>query len=89
MPVEQIVGLGQKSLMEVLLLAGPILGIAIIVALLVNIMQVLTSLQEMTISTVPRLLAAAGGLFFLMPWMWRHLGQFTVQMLSDFRVYLR
>jgi len=88
-PVEQIVGLGQKSLMEVLLLAGPILGIAIIVALLVNIMQVLTSLQEMTISTVPRLLAAAGGLFFLMPWMWRHLGQFTVQMLSDFRVYLR
>jgi flagellar biosynthetic protein FliQ len=89
MPLQQIVGLGQKSLMEVLLLAGPILGIAIIVSLLVNIAQVLTSLQEMTISTVPRLLAAAAGLFFLMPWMWRHLGQFTVQMLSDFRVYLR
>lgn len=89
MPMEQIVGLGQKSLMEVLLLAGPILGIAIVVALLVNIVQVLTSLQEMTISTVPRLLAAAAGLFFLMPWMWRHLGQFTVQMLSDFRIYSR
>jgi len=89
MPVEQIVALGQKSLMEVLLLAGPILGIAIAVALLVNIVQVLTSLQEMTISTVPRLLAAAGALFFLMPWMWRHLGQFTVQMLSDFRLYGR
>ena len=89
MPLEQIVSLGQKSLMEVLLLAGPILGIAVVVALLVNILQVLTSLQEMTISTVPRLLAAAGALFFLMPWMWRHLGQFTVQMLSDFRVYLR
>jgi len=89
MPMEQIVGLGQKSLMEVLLLAGPILGIAIVVSLLVNIVQVLTSLQEMTISTVPRLLAAAAGLFFLMPWMWRHMAQFTVQMLSDFRIYLR
>jgi len=89
MPMEQIVGLGQKSLLEVLLLAGPILGIAIIVSLLVNIVQVLTSLQEVTISTVPRLLAAAGGLFLLMPWMWRHIGQFTVQMLSDFRIYLR
>ena len=87
--MEQIVGLGQKSLMEVLLIAGPILGIAIVVSLLVNIVQVLTSLQEVTISTVPRLLAAAAGLFFLMPWMWRHMAQFTVQMLSDFRVYLR
>jgi flagellar biosynthetic protein FliQ len=89
MPMEQIVGLGQKSLMEVLLLAGPILGVAIIVSLLVNIVQVLTSLQEVTISTVPRLLASAAALFFLMPWMWRHLGQFTVQMLSDFRIYVR
>ena len=89
MPMQQIVGLGQKSLLEVLLLAGPILGIAIIVSLLVNIVQVLTSLQETTISTVPRLLAAAAGIFFLMPWMWRHVGQFTVQMLSDFRTYLR
>jgi len=87
--MEQIIGLGQKSLMEVLLLAGPILGIAIVVSLLVNIVQVLTSLQEMTISSVPRLLAAAAGLFFLMPWMWRHMAQFTVQMLSDFRIYLR
>jgi len=89
MPMEQIVGLGQKSLMEVLLLAGPILGIAIVVSLAINIVQVLTSLQEVTISTVPRLLASATALFVLMPWMWRHLGQFTVQMLSDFRIYLR
>jgi flagellar biosynthetic protein FliQ len=89
MPLEQIVGLGQKSLLEVLLLAGPILGIAIVVSLLVNVVQVLTSLQEMTISTVPRLLAAASALFLLMPWMWRHMAQFTVQMLSDFRIYAR
>lgn len=89
MPMEQIVGLGQKSLMEVLLLAGPIVGVAIVVSLLVNIVQVLTSLQEVTISTVPRLLASATALFVLMPWMLRHLGQFMVQMLADFRIYLR
>ena len=55
------------------MLAGPILAIAVVVSLLVNIVQVLTSLQDMTISTVPRLLATAAALFFLMPWMWRQL----------------
>jgi len=89
MPIEQIVGLAQRSMTEVLILAGPILAIAIVVSLLVNVVQVLTSLQDMTISTVPRLLAAATGLFLLMPWMWRQMGAFTTQVMSDFTVYLR
>jgi len=74
---------------EVFLLATPILAIAVLVSLLVSIVQVLTSLQETTISSVPRLLAVGGGLFFLMPWMWRQMCQFTLQMLSDFHPYLR
>jgi flagellar biosynthetic protein FliQ len=51
--------------------------------------QVLTSLQDNTLSIVPRLLAAAGGLMVLMPWMLRKLSLFTVQMLADFRPLLR
>jgi flagellar biosynthetic protein FliQ len=77
------------TLQQVVLLAGPILAIAVAVSLLVNIIQVLTSLQEATISTVPRLLAVAAGAFFLMPWMWRQLSQFTISLLSDFRPYIR
>ena len=58
---------------EVFLLASPILAIAVTVSLLINIVQVLTSLQETTISAVPRLLAVGSGIFFLMPWMWRQI----------------
>ncbi len=89
MDVDQVVQLGRMTLQEVVLLAMPILAIAILVSLVINIVQVLTSLQEMTISTVPRLLATAGAVFFLMPWMWRHLCSFTLQLLSDFHRYLK
>jgi len=51
--------------------------------------QVLTSLQDNTISSVPRLLATAVGAILLMPWMLRKLTLFTLQMFSDFRPLLR
>jgi flagellar biosynthetic protein FliQ len=85
----QVVELGQKTLLEVFQLGGPILAIAIAISLLVNVVQVLTSLQDTTISTVPRLLGAAAGVFVLMPWMWRQLAQFTVQIFSNFSAYAR
>jgi flagellar biosynthesis protein FliQ len=68
---------------------GPILGVAITVSLVVNVGQVLTSLQDNTVSTVTRLLVTGAALFFMMPWMWRHLGHYTLVTLSDFRGYLQ
>jgi len=89
MPLEQVVDLGRMTMKEVFLLASPILALAVAVSLLINIIQVLTSLQETTLSAVPRLLAVGTGLFFLMPWMWRQLCQFTLGLLSDFHPYVR
>ena len=89
MPADQIVNLARTTLQEVVVLTLPVLAVVIGVSLIINVMQVLTSLQEITISTVPRLFATAGALFLLMPWMWRHLGQFTVKTFADLQQYLR
>jgi flagellar biosynthetic protein FliQ len=89
MDVDQVVLLGRMTLQEVVILAGPVLAVAIVVSLAVNIAQVLTSLQDMTVSTVARLMATGGALFFLMPWMWRHIATFTLSTFSDFRVYMK
>ncbi len=75
-------------LQEVMILVGPILAVAIVVSLVVNILQTLTSLQDNTVSTVIRLLVTGAALFLMMPWMWRHLAHYTLTVLSDFKVYL-
>ncbi len=89
MPVEQVVQLGQRTLLEVFRLGGPILGVALVVSLLINVLQVLTSLQDTTISTVPRLLASAAAIFFLLPWMWRHISLFTIDLFNTLGNYPR
>ncbi len=89
MDIDQVVLLGRMMLQEVVVLAGPILAVAIVVSLTVNIVQVLTSLQDTTVSTAARLIATGGALFVCMPWMWRHLANFTLSTFSDFHEYLK
>lgn len=89
MGTDAVVSLGRMMLEEVMLLTAPILLVAICVSLLVNIVQVLTSLQDQTLSTVPRLLATGTALFILMPWMWRHLSTYTTLLFSDFSKVLQ
>jgi flagellar biosynthetic protein FliQ len=89
MSPEMIVVLGQRTLQMAVLLAAPLLVSLALVSLAINLVQVLTSLQDNTISSVPRLLATAVGAILLMPWMVRNLAFFTVQMLADFRPLLR
>jgi flagellar biosynthesis protein FliQ len=66
-----------------------LLIVATVVSLLINIAQVLTSLQETTIAHVPKLFTVAAAVLLIMPWMTRRLVAFTVQVLSDFRPFTR
>ena len=84
MGVDQVVLLARLMLQEVVILVAPILLAAIMVSLVVNVLQVLTSLQDQTLSQVPRLLVTGGALFLMMPWMWRHLAHYTLNLLTDF-----
>ena len=89
MGTDQVVTMGRLMLTEVAILVAPILALVIAVSFVISVVQVLTSLQDQTLTTVPRLLATGLALFFLMPWMWRHLALYTVRNLSDFHGVLR
>ncbi len=84
MSPEIVVQLGRETLLTALLLALPILAAATVVSLLINIAQVMTSIQEHTVATVPRIAVVAIATFVMMPWMLRKLMSFTVQLFADF-----
>jgi flagellar biosynthetic protein FliQ len=63
-----------------LLLSFPLLGFTMLVGLLISVLQVVTQVQEMSLTFVPRLVTAAVVLIFAGPWMLRKLTQFTVQL---------
>jgi flagellar biosynthetic protein FliQ len=86
---DQVVALLRHTLETALWIGAPLLIAGLAVGLVINVVQVLTSLQDMTVSTVPRLAAVAAAVLLLMPWMVRRVGVFTVQMLSDLRPFVR
>ncbi len=89
MSSEVIVALGQKTLEMAVMLAAPLLIVLAVISLVISVAQTLTSLQDATIASVPRLLAAAVASIVLMPWMLRKLGFFTTQLFGDFRLWMQ
>jgi flagellar biosynthetic protein FliQ len=88
MSAEMAVELARKTLETAFLLSAPILLVAMVMGLLISVLQVMTSVQDMTLSTVPRLFAVALATFLLLPWSLRKLMMFTVQVLTDLHRYL-
>jgi flagellar biosynthetic protein FliQ len=74
----------RETLLTAIWLAAPILLVATGVSLLISIAQVMTSIQEHTVATVPRLAVVAVTTFVLLPWMLRKLMSFTLQLFVDF-----
>ncbi len=74
------VQLMRSSAVQTLLMAAPLLLIGMVVGLIVAIFQATTSLQEQTLTFVPKLLAILGGLIVFGPWIVTSMVQFTVRL---------
>jgi flagellar biosynthetic protein FliQ len=88
MSAEMAVELARKTLETAFLLSAPILLVATVVGLLISVLQVMTSVQDMTLSTVPRLFAVGLTTFLLLPWSLREIMKFAVQIWGDLHRYL-
>jgi flagellar biosynthetic protein FliQ len=85
---DQTVEMMRKVLMEAMLLSAPLLVAACAVSLVVSLLQTLTSVQEQTLTIVPRLVVVFVVTIATLPWMVHRLVSFTVRMFTDFHRYL-
>jgi flagellar biosynthetic protein FliQ len=83
MSAEQIMALGQHALEMMLLLAAPMLLVALIVGLIVGIFQAATQINEMTLSFIPKLVALAATLMITGPWMLKSMVSYTRQLFES------
>lgn len=77
MEADRALNLLNDMLWNCLVIAGPILIATLVVGLAISILQVATQLQEMTLSYVPKLLAAALLMIALGPWMMARITDFA------------
>ncbi len=82
MEMEQVIEIGRDLLYTAMLLALPTLAASLIVGLLVSILQAVTSIQEQTLSFLPRLLAVGLVLVVAMPWTMQLAVHFTMRMME-------
>ncbi|MGG0283734.1 flagellar biosynthesis protein FliQ [Peribacillus butanolivorans] len=73
MSAEFVIDVAEKGIYMVLIIAGPLMLIALVVGLLVSIFQATTQIQEQTLAFVPKIVAVLLALILLAPWMLSHL----------------
>ncbi len=69
MTLEGIMGIGQEAIKTILFVAGPMLGLSLIVGLMVSIFQAMTQINEMTLTFLPKIATMFIVLLVLFPWM--------------------
>ncbi|MEQ8843772.1 MAG: flagellar biosynthetic protein FliQ [Phycisphaerales bacterium] len=79
-----IVELVREVLMLVLFVGGPVLVVGVIIGLVVSLVQSLTSIQDQTLSFVPKILGMIVVALLMLPWMVGQLVEFAVEMFKLF-----
>ena len=77
MDTSAVVDLGRQALWMTMLISAPLLGVALIVGLVIGVLQAATSINEMTLSFIPKLIVLVIALGLTGHWMLRLLIDYT------------
>ena len=87
MTVDDVALIFREGLYTIILTAAPLLLVSLIVGLIVSIFQTVTSIQEQTLTFVPKILAIFVTLMLVGSWMLNNMTGYMTRLWSDFSVY--
>ena len=85
---EFVLSLAERGIYTILLVAGPLLILALAVGLIVSIFQATTQIQEQTLAFIPKIVAVLVGLIFFGPWMLSRMVEFTVDVFQNLNQFV-
>lgn len=85
---EFVLSLAEKGIYTILLVAGPLLLLALAVGLLVSVFQATTQIQEQTLAFIPKIIAVLVGLVFFGPWMLSKMIAFTTDIYENLNQFV-
>lgn len=89
MTIDTVTTISSQALYTIIVTAAPLLLISLVVGLIISIFQTVTSIQEQTLTFVPKILSIFLGLMILGHWMLNNMTTYMTTLWSDFSVYIR
>ncbi len=88
MTVEAVMDIAKEAMFLVIKVSLPVLLISLIVGLAISIFQTVTSIQEQTLTFVPKIISIFVALIFFGQWMINSMVEFMVKLWSGFGLYM-
>ena len=89
MSIDVVMEIANKALYTIILTSAPLLLISLVIGLVISIFQTVTSIQEQTLTFVPKILGVFIGIMILGHWMLTQLTNLITDMWADFSIYIR
>ncbi|MBQ85260.1 MAG: EscS/YscS/HrcS family type III secretion system export apparatus protein [Gammaproteobacteria bacterium] len=89
MEISDVITIGREALIVTIMIAGPLLGGILLVGVVIGILQAATSIQEMTLSFIPKLIIVVAILFVLGGWQILTLVEYLQSLLANLSMYLQ
>ncbi|HHT87528.1 MAG TPA: flagellar biosynthesis protein FliQ [Clostridiales bacterium] len=84
-----VVDIAREAIYIIIKVAAPILIVSLTVGLIVSILQTVTSIQEHTLTFVPKLIAILLVVLLFGNWMLTSIKEFMIELYSNFSYYIR
>ena len=88
MTIEGVAEIAGRALTVILRVSLPVLLVSLCIGLLVSIFQTVTSIQEQTLTFVPKIIGIFVTLILLGPWMMNSMVEFMTELLSNLSLYV-
>lgn len=89
MSIDYVVEIANRGLYLIIKCAAPILLVSLLIGLLISIFQTVTSIQEQTLTFVPKIVGVFLTIMLLGSWIMNNLTSYMEELWSNFSVYIR